>query len=70
MGSVFKCQETGHIAKDCLARVLPHPSQTGKSEDSKEADGGEKSAMVLYSQALSGWKTLDMNVSPTIIRKC
>ena len=40
-GKCFKCQETGHIAKDCLARVLPHPSQTGKSEDSKEADGGE-----------------------------
>ena len=48
-GKWFKCQETGHIANDCLARVLTHPSQTGKSEDSKEADGGVCNGVVFPS---------------------
>ena len=35
--------------KDCLARVIPHHSQTGKSEDDED-ENGVKSNLVLLSQ--------------------
>ena len=36
------------MRKDCLARVIAHPTQTGKSEDDDESS--EKSSLVLLSQ--------------------
>ena len=40
-GKGFKCGEKGHLTKDCLARIIAHPTQTGKSE-ADEDDSGEK----------------------------
>ena len=48
-GKSFKCGEKGHLRKDCLARVIAHPTQTGKSEDDED-ENGEKSSLVLLSQ--------------------
>ena len=31
-GKWIKCGEKGHLRKDCLARIIAHPTQTGKSE--------------------------------------
>ena len=41
-GKCFKYGEKGHLRKDCLARIIAHPTQTGKSE-ADEDDSGEKS---------------------------
>ena len=41
-GKCFKCREEGQLRKDCLARIIAHPTQTGKSE-ADEDEGGEKS---------------------------
>ena len=38
----FKCGEKGHLRKDCLARIIAHPTQTGKSE-ADEDESVEKS---------------------------
>ena len=46
----FKCGEKGHLKKDCLARVMPHPSQTGKSEEGEEKSG-EQRDLVLFSHS-------------------
>ena len=32
----FKCGEKGHLRKDCLARIIAHPTQTGKSEANED----------------------------------
>ncbi|CAB1112442.1 unnamed protein product [Ectocarpus sp. CCAP 1310/34] len=40
-GKCFKCGEKGHMKIDCKARIIPHPSQTGKSE-ADEGESGEK----------------------------
>ena len=37
------------MRKDCLARGIAHPTQTGKSEDDED-ENGEKSSLVLFSQ--------------------
>ena len=47
-GNCFKCGEKGHLRKDCLARVIAHPTQSGKSEDDED-ENGEKSSLVLLS---------------------
>ena len=41
-GRCFKCGENGHLGKDCLALIIAHPTQTGKSE-ADEDESGEKS---------------------------
>ena len=41
-GKCFKCGEKGYLKKDCLARVMPHPSQTGKSEVGEEKSGEQR----------------------------
>ena len=46
----FKCGEKGHLKKDCLARVMPHPLQTGKSEEGEEKSG-EQRDLVLFSHS-------------------
>ena len=38
------------MKKDCLARVMPHPSQTGKSEEGEEKSG-EQLDLVLFSHS-------------------
>ncbi|CAB1104587.1 unnamed protein product [Ectocarpus sp. CCAP 1310/34] len=38
-GTCFKCGEKGHMRTDCLARVIAHPSQTGKSENREDKTG-------------------------------
>ena len=38
------------MKKDCLARVMPHPSQTGKSEEGEEKSG-EQRDLVLFSHS-------------------
>ena len=38
------------MKKDCLARVMPHPSQTAKSEEG-EGKSGEKRDLVLFSHS-------------------
>ena len=38
----FKCGEKGHLRKDCLARIIAHPTQTGKFK-ADEDESGEKS---------------------------
>ena len=38
----FKCGEKGHLRKDCLARIIAYPKQTGKSEADEE-ESSEKS---------------------------
>ena len=43
-GKCFKCGEKGRLRKDCLASVIAHPTQTGKSEDGED-DNGEKSSL-------------------------
>ena len=40
-GECFKCGEKGHLRKDCLARIIAHPAQTGKSE-AVEDESGER----------------------------
>ena len=50
-GRCFKCNEKGHMAKDCKARVFVHPCQAEKSEDGKEDDSGEHSVSALLSHA-------------------
>ena len=42
--------QKGHLKKDCLASVMPHPSQTGKCEEGEEKSG-EKRDMVLSSHS-------------------
>ena len=42
--------QKGHLKKDCLARVMPHPSQTGKSEEGEEKSG-EQRDLVLFSHS-------------------
>ena len=37
------------MRKDCLARVIAHPTQTGKSEDDED-ENGEKPSLMLLSQ--------------------
>ena len=49
-GKYFKCGEKGHLKKDCLARVMPHPSPTGKSEEDEEKSG-EQRDLVLFSHS-------------------
>ena len=41
-GKYSECGEKGHLRKDCLARIIAHPTQTGKSE-ADEDKSGEKS---------------------------
>ena len=41
-GKCFKCWEKGHLRENCLARIIAHPTQTGKSE-ADEDESGEKS---------------------------
>ena len=41
-GKCFKCGEKAHLKKDCLASVMPHPSQTGKSEEGEEKSGEQR----------------------------
>ena len=41
-GKCSKCGEKGHLKKDCLARVMPYPSQTGKSEEGEEKSGEQR----------------------------
>ena len=38
------------MKKDCLARVMPHPSQTGKFEEGEEKSG-EQRDLVLFSHS-------------------
>ena len=38
----FKCGEKGHLGKDCLARMIAHPTQSGKSK-ADEDESGERS---------------------------
>ena len=41
-GKSFKCGEKGLLRKDCLARIIAHPTQTGKFEaveDESDFDG-------------------------------
>ena len=40
-GKYFKCGEKGHLRKDCLARIIARPTQTGQSE-THEDESGEK----------------------------
>ena len=42
--------QKGHLKKDCLASVMPHPSQTGKSEEG-EAKSSEQRDLVLFSHS-------------------
>ena len=42
--------QKGHLKKDCLASVMPHPSQTGKSEEGEEKSG-EQRYLVLFSHS-------------------
>ena len=51
--------QKGHLKKNCLASVMPHPSQTGKSEEGEEKSG-EQRDLVLFSHSqtplnLSEW---------------
>ena len=41
-GKCFKCREKDHLRKTCLARIVAHSTQTGKSE-ADENESGEKS---------------------------
>ena len=52
-GKCFQCGEKGYLRKDCLARVIAHPTQTGKSEDDED-ENGEKSSLVLLCLLYSG----------------
>ena len=49
-GKCLKCGEKGHLKKDYLAPVVPHPSQTGKSEEGEEKSG-EQRDLVLFSHS-------------------
>ena len=42
--------QKGHLKKDCLTSVMPHPSQTGKSEEGEEKSG-EQRDLVLFSHS-------------------
>ena len=43
-GRCYKCGEVGHMKLDCKARIIPHPSQTGKPE-ADENESGEQCAI-------------------------
>ena len=46
-GNCFKCGEKGHLRKDCLARIIAHPTHTGKPEVAED-ESGQNSAFLIY----------------------
>ena len=53
-GRCFRCAKKGHLGKDCLARIIAHPTQTGKSE-ADEDESGEKSDVSHLECPIARW---------------
>ncbi|CAN0510066.1 unnamed protein product, partial [Discosporangium mesarthrocarpum] len=51
-GKCYKCGMVGHTRRDCMARVVPHPSQVLAGEDDESKGSGESECLFVSHDAL------------------